>query len=253
MNNSIQKVAVVTGAGTGIGRSVALALLNEGYAVVATGRRIKPLNETIEMAGPHTDNAFAVSCDIGEPGQVSALFEKTLGTFGRIDLLFNNAGLSARPVPMEELSYEEWKMVVDTNLSGAFLCCQHAIRMMKSQVPKGGRIINNGSISAHTPRPFSAPYAATKHAMTGLTKSISLDGRDHDIVCGQIDIGNAATPMTEPMQHGVPQPNGTIMAEPTMNVDNVARAVVYMDSLPLEENVLFMTVMANQMPFVGRG
>ncbi len=253
MTEELQKTALVTGAGTGIGRAVALALLEQGYAVSLIGRRKKPLEQTAQLSGSNHNNTLICSGDVSNPGDVSRFFADTKNAFGRLDLLFNNAGTGARPVPMEELSVDEWKQVIDVNLTGAFLCTQEAIRLMKSQNPKGGRIINNGSISAHTPRPFSTPYTASKHAITGLTKSTSLDGRAHDIMCGQIDIGNAATPMTERMKTGVPQPNGTIMPEPTMNADNVGRAVVYMDSLPLKENVLFMTVMANEMPFVGRG
>ena len=253
MTDESQKTALVTGAGTGIGRAVSLALLNQGYAVALMGRREAPLEETVQLSADNQNNTLICPGDVSNPDDVSRIFADTKLRFGRLDLLFNNAGAGSRPVPMEELSVEEWKQVVDVNLTGAFLCTQEAIRIMKSQNPKGGRIINNGSISAHTPRPFSAPYTATKHAITGLTKSTSLDGRIHDIVCGQIDIGNAATPMTERMKTGVPQPDGSIMPEPTMNVDNVGKAVVYMDSLPLKENVLFMTVMANEMPFVGRG
>lgn len=248
-----QKIALVTGAGTGIGRAVALALLAEGYAVTLTGRRLEPLQETARLAEANSNQTLIAPGDITQADDVATIFSKTLERFGRLDLLFNNAGASTRAVPMEELSVEEWKSVVDVNLTGAFICTQEAIRAMKSQTPKGGRIINNGSISAHTPRPFTAPYTATKHAITGLTKSTSLDGRIDDIVCGQIDIGNAATPMTERMKDGVPQANGSVIPEPTMNVDNIGKAIVYMDSLPLKENVLFMTVMANQMPFVGRG
>lgn len=253
MTESTSKVALITGAGTGVGRSAALALLEEGYRVTLVGRRQAPLEETARLSNADDNRVLAASCDISKPAEVSRAFAACRETFGRLDLLFNNAGLGARAVPLEELEVEEWKQVVDVNLTGSFLCAQEAIRIMKAQSPRGGRIINNGSISAHVPRPFSAPYTATKHAMTGLTRSISLDGRDHDIVCGQIDIGNASTPMTQRMAEGVPQANGTIAAEPTMNVDSVGKAVVYMDSLPLSENVLFMTVMANQMPFVGRG
>jgi NAD(P)-dependent dehydrogenase (short-subunit alcohol dehydrogenase family) len=253
MSNAESKIALVTGAGTGIGRAVALALLCEGYSVTLVGRRQQPLQETADMSETGPEHTLVFSTDVSNPEQVEHAFAETRKKFGRLDLLFNNAGLGSRPVPMEELEIDEWKQVVDVNLTGAFLCTQEAIRIMKSQQPTGGRIINNGSISAHTPRPFSAPYTATKHAITGLTKSTSLDGRVHDIVCGQIDIGNAATPMTERMAEGVPQANGSLAVEPTMNVDNVGRAVVYMDSLPLKENVLFMTVMANEMPFVGRG
>ncbi len=253
MSKTESKIALVTGAGTGIGRLVALALLGQGYSVTLVGRRQEPLQETVDLSKAGTGSTLVFGADVSNPEQVSAAFAATMTKFGRLDLLFNNAGLGSRPVPMEDLGIDEWKQVVDVNLTGVFLCTQQAIRIMKSQDPRGGRIINNGSISAHTPRPFSAPYTATKHAITGLTKSTSLDGRIHDIVCGQIDIGNAATPMTERMAEGVPQADGSIAVEPTMNVDNIGRAVVYMDSLPLRENVLFMTVMANEMPFVGRG
>jgi NAD(P)-dependent dehydrogenase (short-subunit alcohol dehydrogenase family) len=245
-----QKVALVTGAGTGVGKAVALALAKEGYAVVLAGRRRDMLEETAKAA---TSKALAVPTDIADPGAIKALFAKTKETFGRLDVLFNNAGIGAPPVPLEELSYEQWKAVVDINLTGAFLCTQEAIKMMKSQDPRGGRIINNGSISAHAPRPYSVAYTSTKHAITGLTKSTALDGRQYDIACGQIDIGNAATPLTERMAKGVLQPNGTTMPEPRIDADHVGRAVVYMASLPLDANVLFMTVMATKMPFVGRG
>ena len=247
------KTALVTGAGTGIGRSVALALLAEGYNVTLIGRRRELLEETRETGKAGDESCLVIPADISIPAKVSEAFTATANQFGRIDLVFNNAGIGSRAVPMEELEVEEWTRVVDINLTGAFLCTREAMKHMKAQDPRGGRIINNGSISAHTPRPFSAPYTATKHAITGRTKSTSLDGRSHDIVCGQIDIGNAETPMTQRMKEGVPQPDGSIAVEPTMNVDNVGRAVVYMDSLPLKENVLFMTVMANEMPFVGRG
>src|SRR3989441_538570 len=247
------KTAIVTGAGTGIGKGVATALLNEGYRVAFAGRRKEPLEQAIAAAGASAKNAIAVPTDVSDPASVRALFARTKETFGRLDLLFNNAGTGAPAVPLEELTYEQWKTVVDTNLTGVFLCTQEAFKIMKSQEPRGGRIINNGSISAHAPRPNSAPYTSTKHAITGLTKSTSLDGRKYDIACGQIDIGNAATPMTERMKKGVPQPNGTIQVEPTMDVQHVARAVVYMASLPLDANVQFLTVMATKMPFVGRG
>jgi NAD(P)-dependent dehydrogenase (short-subunit alcohol dehydrogenase family) len=247
------KVAVVTGAGTGIGRQVALALLREGYAVALAGRRAEPLNETEEMAGAAGSRALAVATDVSDPASVSALFAKTSEAFGRLDLLFNNAGIGAPPVPMEELTYEQWTAVVDINLTGAFLCTQEAIRLMKAQTPRGGRIINNGSISAHVPRPYSAPYTATKHAITGLTKSTALDGRKHDIACGQIDIGNAATEMTARMKEGVPQADGSNAVEPTMDAEHVAQAVVHMAGLPLDANVQFMTIMATKMPFIGRG
>ena len=246
-----EKIALVTGAGSGIGRAVALGLCEAGYATVLAGRREAPLAETAEQAG--AARTLVVPTDVGDPASVAALFEKTKAEFGRLDLLFNNAGINAPGIPMEELSYEQWQSVVDINLTGSFLCAQQAIALMKSQAPKGGRIINNGSISAHAPRPSSAPYTATKHAITGLTKCISLDGRKHDIACGQIDIGNALTEMAQRMTEGVPQANGSIEVEATMDVRNVASAVVYMASLSLEANVQFMTVMATKMPFVGRG
>ena len=249
----LDKVAVVTGAGTGIGRQVALALLRDGYAVALAGRRVEPLNETAEMAGGAGSRALAVATDVSDPASVKALFAKTSEAFGRLDVLFNNAGIGAPPVPMEDLTFEQWKAVVDINLTGAFLCTQEAIRLMKAQTPQGGRIINNGSISAHVPRPFSAPYTATKHAITGLTRSTALDGRKHDIACGQIDIGNAATEMTERMKEGVPQADGSTAIEPTMDAEHVARAVVHMAGLPLDANVQFMTIMATKMPFIGRG
>jgi NAD(P)-dependent dehydrogenase (short-subunit alcohol dehydrogenase family) len=247
------KVALVTGAGSGIGRAVALALQSAGYSVVLAGRRAEELEKTAAAGQAGAGVMLPFSVDIGKPDAVKALFAKTKETFGRLDLLFNNAGMGTPAVPMEELTFEQWSAVVSVNLTGSFLCGQEAIRMMKEQDPHGGRIINNGSISAHTPRPFSAPYTATKHAITGLTKSIALDGRAFDICCGQIDIGNAATEMTQRMKDGVLQANGTRAAEPTMDVKNVADAVLYMAGLPLTSNVLFMTVMANTMPFVGRG
>ncbi|MCI0456550.1 MAG: SDR family oxidoreductase [Gemmataceae bacterium] len=247
------KIAMVTGAGSGVGRATALALLWEGYAVVLTGRRSNALEQTVAQAGPDSARALAVPADVSDPSSVGALFQKTRETFGRLDLLFNNAGTGAPPVPLEDLTVEQWRRVVDVNLTGAFLCTQAAFRLMKEQVPRGGRIINNGSISAHTPRPHSAPYTATKHALTGLTKSTALDGRKYDIGCGQIDIGNAGTEMTARMKAGVPQADGSVAVEPTMDVECVARAVVYMASLPLDANVLFLTVMATKMPFVGRG
>jgi NAD(P)-dependent dehydrogenase (short-subunit alcohol dehydrogenase family) len=245
-----EKVALVTGAGSGIGRAVALALANEGYAVVLAGRRADALEETRSLG---QGGMLAVPTDVGDPAAVKALFGAVKTKFGRLDLLFNNAGTGARPVAMEDLSPEEWQAVVNVNLSGPFYCTQEAMRLMKAQEPIGGRIINNGSISAHAPRPNSAPYTATKHAITGLTKATALDGRAFNIACGQIDIGNAATPMTARMAKGVPQPNGLLAAEPVMDVDAVARAVLYMASLPLDANVLTMTVMATKMPFVGRG
>ena len=247
------KVALVTGAGTGIGKHSALALMREGYAVVLAGRR-KDLLEATAAEGKATGSpSLVVPTDVSDPESIRALFAKTKDTFGRLDLLFNNAGIGAPPVPMEELPFEKWKAVVDTNLTGSFICTQEVIKIMKSQQPRGGRIINNGSISAHAPRPYSVAYTSTKHAITGLTKSTSLDGRKYDIACGQIDVGNAATEMTERMKKGVPQANGTVEVEPTMDVQNVAKAVVYMASLPLDANVQFMTVMATKMPFVGRG
>ncbi|MGH8012591.1 MAG: SDR family oxidoreductase [Candidatus Binataceae bacterium] len=251
--NAARKIAIVTGAGSGIGRAVSLALLNQRYAVVLAGRRRPPLEATAEQGAASGSPTLVVPTDVGDRAAVEALFARTSETFGRLDLLFNNAGIGAPPVPLEDLSYERWKAVVDVNLTGAFLCIQQAFRLMKAQDPRGGRIINNGSISAHVPRPNSAPYTATKHAMTGLTRSASLDGRKYDIACGQIDIGNAVTEMTARMSQGVPQANGTIAAEPTMDVQAVADAVVYMASLPRGANVQFMTVMATKMPFIGRG
>ena len=247
------RVALVTGAGSGIGRACALALHRAGYHVVLAGRRLDALNETIAAAGEGRERLLAVPTDVGDPASVKALFEKTKQAFGRLDVLFNNAGMGAPAIPMEDLSVEQWKAVVDVNLTGPFLCTQEAIRLMKSQSPQGGRIINNGSISAYAPRPFSAPYTATKHAISGLTRSTALDGRRHNIACGQIDIGNAATEMTERMAAGVIQADGSTRVEPRMNVKHVADAVVHMASLPLDANVLFMTVMATTMPFVGRG
>jgi NAD(P)-dependent dehydrogenase (short-subunit alcohol dehydrogenase family) len=246
------KVAIVTGAGSGIGKASALALLKDGYSVVFAGRRKEPLDAAIKE-GRGGKRALAVATDVTDPASVKALFAATKKAFGRLDVLFNNAGTGAPPIPMEDLTVEQWQLVVATNLTGPFLCTQEAIKQMKSQKPMGGRIINNGSISAHAPRPNSVPYTATKHAITGLTKSTSLDCRKYDIACGQIDIGNAATPMTERMKKGVPQANGTMVVEPTMNVQNVADAVVYMASRPLDANVQFLTVMATKMPFVGRG
>ena len=247
------KVAIVTGAGTGIGKSTALALLQEGYAVALAGRRQEPLEMTAKAAGAASERALVVPTNVGDPASVRALFAKTKEAFGRLDVLFNNAGGGAPPIALEDLTYEQWQAVVDANLTGAFLCTQEAFKIMKSQTPMGGRIINNGSISAHAPRPNSAPYTATKHGITGLTKSTSLDGRKYNIACGQIDIGNAATEMTAKMRSGVPQANGSLAVEPTMDVENVARAVAYMASLPLDANVQFITIMATQMPFIGRG
>jgi len=251
--NGLKKVAIVTGAGTGIGKYTSLALLREGYSVVLAGRRVAPLEMTVKEAGSFGSQALVVPTDVRDPVSVRALFAKTKEVFGRLDLLFNNAGIGAPPVPLEELTYEQWKSVVDINLTGAFLCTQEAFKIMKSQTPRGGRIINNGSISAHAPRPNSAPYTATKHGITGLTKATALDGRKYDIACGQIDIGNAATDLTARMKDGVLQANGTVAVEPTMDVEHVARAVVYMASLPLDANVQFMTIMATKMPFIGRG
>jgi NAD(P)-dependent dehydrogenase (short-subunit alcohol dehydrogenase family) len=251
--SALSKVAIVTGAGSGIGKAVALALLHEGYAVALAGRRKEALEATALEAKKAAGRTLVVPTDVGDPGAVRTLFARTKEAFGRLDVLFNNAGTGAPPVPLEDLTYEQWKTVVDANLTGVFLCTQEAFKIMKSQDPRGGRIINNGSISAHAPRPNSAPYTATKHAVTGLTKSTSLDGRKYDIACGQIDIGNAATDMTARMKNGVPQAHGAIAVEPTMDVQHVARAVVYMASLPLDANVQFLTVMATKMPFVGRG
>jgi NAD(P)-dependent dehydrogenase (short-subunit alcohol dehydrogenase family) len=250
---SQSKVAVVTGGGSGIGRAVALALAGEGYSVVVAGRRKEPLEATAEDGKRLGARMLSVPTDVGDPRSVTALFAKTKETFGRLDLLFNNAGSGAPAVPLEDVTYEQWKSVVDANLTGAFLCSQEAIKLMKSQDPRGGRIVNNGSISAHAPRPNSAPYTATKHAITGLTKSTSLDCRKYDIACGQIDIGNAATEMTARMAEGVLQANGEMAVEPRMDLEHVARAVLYMAGLPLDTNVQFMTVMATKMPFIGRG
>jgi NAD(P)-dependent dehydrogenase (short-subunit alcohol dehydrogenase family) len=251
--NQSTKVAVVTGAGTGVGKASALALVKAGFAVALAGRRPEPLEATVVEAEAMGGRALAVPTDVADPASVRALFDKVKETYGRLDLLFNNAGTGAPAIPMEELSFEQWKKVVDANLTGSFLCAQQAIRMMKEQNPQGGRIINNGSISAHTPRPFSAPYTATKHAITGLTKSISLDGRPFNIACGQIDIGNAETDMARRMKDGVPQADGSIKAEPLMDVQHVGDMIAHMASLPLEANVQFVTVMATKMPFVGRG
>ncbi len=247
------KFALVTGAGSGIGRAVALALQAAGYSVALAGRGAAGLDATAAAAVPQGGRMLAIPADVGKPESVDALFAKIQGEFGRLDLLFNNAGMGAPGVPMEDLTYQQWSAVVAVNLTGPFLCAQHAIRMMKAQQPRGGRIINNGSISAHAPRVNSAPYTATKHAITGLTKSIALDGRAFDIACGQIDIGNAGTEMTQRMASGVPQANGALMAEPTMDVRHVADAILYMAGLPLDANVPFLTVMATKMPFIGRG
>ncbi len=247
------RVAIVTGAGTGIGKSAALALLKDGYRVALAGRRKEPLEETVAAAGPAGKQALVVQANVADPESVRALFAKTKEAFGRLDVLFNNAGVGAPGVPMEDLTFEQWKSVVDINLTGPFLCTQEAIKIMKSQDPRGGRIINNGSISAHAPRPNSAPYTSTKHAITGLTKSTSLDGRKYDIACSQIDIGNAQTPLAARMVNGVPQANGTIAPEPLMEVEHVGNAILHIANLPLDTNILFMTIMATKMPFVGRG
>lgn len=251
--NILRKVAIVTGAGSGIGKSVALALLKEGYSVALAGRRSEMLGKTVTEAGPLGSQALAVSTDVRDPTSVRDLFARTRETFGRLDLLFNNAGIFVPSVLLEDLTYEQWRAIVDINLTGVFLCTQEAFKLMKNQSPQGGRIINNGSISAHAPRPNSAPYTATKHAITGLTKSTALDGRKYDIACGQIDIGNAATEMTAVIRSGVLQAHGEVMAEPTMDLGHIANAVVYMASLPLDTNVQFMTIMATKMPFIGRG
>jgi NAD(P)-dependent dehydrogenase (short-subunit alcohol dehydrogenase family) len=247
------KAAIITGAGTGIGKATALALLQDSYRVVLAGRRQAPLEKVVVEAGAAGANALVVPTDVSDPVSVQALFARTKEAFGRLDLLFNNAGVGAPGIPLEDLSYEQWKAVVDINLTGAFLCTQEAFKLMKDQDPRGGRIINNGSISAHAPRPNSSPYTATKHALTGLTKATALDGRKYDIACGQIDIGNAETELTLRMANGVPQAHGQIAVEPLMDVEHVAQAVLYMANLPLDANVLFMTVMATKMPFVGRG
>ena len=247
------KIAIVTGAGTGVGKAISAALLNAGYRVVMAGRRKDALEAAAREIGGSEGSTLLVPTDITDPSSVAALFARTREAFGRLDLLVNNAGTGAPPIPLEELSLEQWRNVVDTNLTGAFLCTQEAFRIMKAQDPRGGRIINNGSVSAYAPRPLSAPYTATKHAVLGLTKSTSLDGRPYDIACGQIDIGNAATDMTARIQTGALQANGTVAPEPTIDPKHVADAVVYMASLPLDANVLNMTVMATKMPFVGRG
>ncbi|HKD65694.1 MAG TPA: SDR family oxidoreductase [Candidatus Binataceae bacterium] len=248
-----QKVALITGAGSGVGKAAALELAAGGWNLALAGRRLEPLEAAAQAVSELGARALAVATDVGDPDSVRNLFAKVREAFGRLDLLFNNAGTGGPPKPLEELSYQQWKRVVDTNLTGAFLCTQEAFKIMKEQDPRGGRIINNGSVSAHAPRPNSAPYTSTKHALTGLTKSTSLDGRKYDIACGQIDIGNAATEMTARMSQGVPQANGTIAPEPTMDMRNVAEAIRYMADLPLDANVQFMTVMATKMPLVGRG
>lgn len=249
------KTALVTGAGTGVGRAVALAFQKDGYNVVLAGRRKEPLEETAAMAHEGGGAMLVVPADIGKANEVDGVFDALEKTFGRIDVLFNNAGMGTPPIPMDELTVEQWQAVVDVNLTGSFLCARRAMGMMKKQSPQGGRIINNGSISAHVPRPHSAPYTSTKHAITGLTKSISLDGRAFDIVCSQIDIGNAVSPMTERMikDKGVPQADGSMMLEPRMDVEHVATSALYIANLPLDANVQFMTVMATKMPFIGRG
>jgi NAD(P)-dependent dehydrogenase (short-subunit alcohol dehydrogenase family) len=250
---AMEKVAMVTGGGSGIGKATVLSLLKEEYCVVLAGRRSEVLEQTLAEAEMYRSKALVVPTDVSDAASVRYLFEKTKKTFGRLDLLFNNAGTNAAPIPLEDLAVEEWRRVIDVNLTGAFLCTQAAFRLMKEQMPRGGRIINNGSISAHSPRPNSAPYTASKHAITGLTKSTALEGRKYDIACGQIDIGNAQTEMTARMREGVLQANRGTAVEPTMDVEHVAKAVVYMASLPLDANVLFMTVMATKMPLVGRG
>ncbi|MGA2534476.1 MAG: SDR family oxidoreductase [Terracidiphilus sp.] len=247
------KIAIVTGAGSGIGRAVALAMHSAGYSVVLAGRRVENLQTTAAMVGSASVRMLAIPTDVSQPDQVKALFTRTREVFGRLDVLFNNAGTGAPAVAMEDLSFAQWSEVVSVNLTGAFLCAQEAIRLMKAQRPRGGRIINNGSLSAHAPRPNSAPYTATKHAITGLTKSISLDGRAYDIACSQIDIGNAATEMSAPMAKGVLQANGSVAPEPRMDVTHAADAVLYMAGLPLDANIQFMTIMATNMPFIGRG
>jgi len=248
-----ERFALVTGGGTGIGRAVALALAGDGYGVAVAGRRPEPLEATAEAGRALGARMLAVPADVGDPASVAALFAAVREAFGRLDVLFNNAGTGAPAVPLEDLTYEQWRTVVDANLTGAFLCTQQAIRIMKDQEPRGGRIINNGSISAHVPRPYSAPYTATKHAITGLTRSTSLDCRQYDIACGQIDIGNAASEMTQRMADGILQPNGTVMVEPRMDLEHVASAVLYMAGLPLEANVQSLMVMATKMPYAGRG
>ena len=252
MTEANPRIAIVTGAGTGVGRAASLALMGAGFTVVLAGRRLDKLQETQQL-GESLGNSLPVSADMADPGSIAALFAKVMEAYGRLDLLFNNAGMGAPPVNFEDLSLAQWQAVVNTNLTAPFLCTQHAFRIMKDQTPRGGRIINNGSISAHTPRPFSSPYTATKHGITGLTKASNLDGRAYDIAVGQIDIGNATSPMTDRMADGVLQPDGRKIPEPRMDAKAVGDAVAYMASLPLDANVLFMTVMASKMPFVGRG
>ena len=251
MSDNKNRIAVVTGAGTGVGRAASLALMNAGFTVVLTGRRLDKLEETQKLGG--SGKSLPVPADMTDPGSIAALFAKVMEVYGRLDVLFNNAGMGAPPVPFEDLSLAQWQAVVSTNLTAPFLCTQHAFRIMKDQTPRGGRIINNGSISAHAPRPFSAAYTSTKHAISGLTRASNLDGRAYDIAVGQIDIGNAATPMTDRRVEGVLQPDGRKVPEPRMDSKAVGDAVAYMASLPLDANVLFMTVMATKMPFVGRG
>ena len=254
MADAANKIAIVTGAGTGVGRAASLALMKAGFTVVLAGRRLEMLQETQKL-GDNVGKSLPVSADMTDPASIAALFAKVMEVYGRLDVLFNNAGMGAPPVPFEDLSLAQWQAVVDTNLTAPFLCTQHAFRIMKDQTPRGGRIINNGSISAHAPRPFSSPYTSTKHGITGLTKASNLDGRAYDIAVGQVDIGNAATPMTDRMVNGpgVMQPDGSMRQEPRMDAKAVGDAVAYMASLPLDANVLFMTVMASKMPFVGRG
>ena len=253
MAESNGRVAVVTGAGTGIGKASALALLADGYSVALAGRRVAPLEETVAEAGEDGERTIVASTDVGDPDSVKALFSKTKEAFGRLDVLFNNAGTGAPPLLLEDLSYDQWMTVVNANFTGTFLCTQQAFHIMKNQEPMGGRIINNGSLSAYVPRPNSIPYTATKHAVTGMTRATSLDGRKYNIACSQVDVGNAATPMTERMSGGVPQARGDVQVEPTMDVQHVADAIVYIANLPLDANVQFMTVMATQMPYIGRG
>ena len=253
MAESNGRVAVVTGAGTGIGKASALALLADGYSVALAGRRVAPLEETVAEAGEDGGRTIVVSTDVGDPDSVNALFAETKEAFGRLDVLFNNAGTGAPPLLLEDLSYDQWMTVVNANFTGTFLCTQQAFHIMKNQEPMGGRIINNGSLSAYVPRPNSIPYTATKHGVTGMTRATSLDGRKYNIACSQVDVGNAATPMTARMSGGVPQARGDVQVEPTMNVQHVADAIVYIANLPLDANVQFMTVMATQMPYIGRG
>jgi NAD(P)-dependent dehydrogenase (short-subunit alcohol dehydrogenase family) len=253
MSSNNGKVAIITGAGTGVGKSAAMHLFNDGYSVTLAGRRIEPLLETIKESAVSSDRAIAVSTDVGNPDSVKILFEKTIQSFGRLDVLFNNAGIGSPKMAMEDIDYNDWIRVLDTNLTGSFLCAQEAIKIMKMQSPMGGRIINNGSISAHVPRPNSVAYTTTKHAITGLTKQISLDGRKYNIASSQIDIGNAATPMTQKMGNGVPQADGEIRIEPTFDVAHVGESVLYISNLPLTANIQFMTIMATQMPYIARG